>query len=87
MTPDEKYFPGNRENLQESIKMKLSKKLKSFSAFFTAFLKSTFNLKHFKKKKDEPHSQGLSEIIDCEIGAYVNAKRVMFQYDLEQSTC
>ena len=51
--------------------MKLSKKLKIFPSFSTAFQISTFNLKHFEKK-DECHSLCLSEIINREIGAYVN---------------
>ena len=51
--------------------MKLSKKLKIFLQLFTAFWKSTFNLKHFQKK-DESHIVCLSEIIDLEIRAYVN---------------
>ena len=53
--------------------MKLSEKLKIFSPFFTAFLKSTFNFNHFqKKKKNESPSLCLSEILDCKIRAYVN---------------
>ena len=31
--------------------MQLSKKVNTFSQFFSAFLKSTLNLKHSKKKK------------------------------------
>ena len=31
--------------------MQLFKEPKSFSPFFTAFLKSTFNFEHFEKKK------------------------------------
>ena len=62
LTPDKKYFPGNRENLRQPIQMKLSKKLKIFCQFYTAFPKFTFNFKHFEKK-DESHSICLSEII------------------------
>ena len=51
--------------------MQWSKKLKIFSQLFTAFLKSKFNFKDFKNK-DESHSLYLSEIIDCDICAYVN---------------
>ena len=71
MTPNEKYFPSNRENLLEPIKMKLSEKLKNFSQIFTAFLESSFNFKYFEKK-DESHSLCVSKIIDCEICAYGN---------------
>ena len=52
--------------------MKLSEKLKTFPELFTAFVKSTSNLEHFEKK-DESHILCLSEIIDCEIRAYLNA--------------
>ena len=51
--------------------MKLSQKLKVFSQVFSAFLKSTFNFKHFEKK-DESHRLCLSRIIDCEIVADVS---------------
>ena len=71
MASDEKYFPGNRENLQERTEMKLPKKLKVFPEFFTAILKSTFNFEHFEKK-DESHSLYVSRIMDCKICAYVN---------------
>ena len=55
----------------EPIQMHLSKKLKVFFQFFTAFLKSAFNFEHFGKK-DEPHSSCIFEIIDGEKSAYVN---------------
>ena len=86
MTPDEKYFLCKREKLPQPIQMKLSKKLKISSQLFSAFLKSTFNFKHFEKK-DESHRLCLPEIIDCAIRAYLKVYRVMFQYTLEQSTC
>ena len=63
-TPDKIYCLCNRENLLESVQIKLSKKLKIFSRSFTVFLKSIFNFKHFKQK-DEFDSLCLSEIIDC----------------------
>ena len=45
--------------------MQLSKKLKTFSQFFFPFLKSSSNFEHFEKK-DDIHSQCISEIIDCQ---------------------
>ena len=48
-TADEKYSFGKRENLPQPIDFQLSKKLKSFSQFFIAFLKSTSNFQHFEK--------------------------------------
>ena len=71
LTPDEKYFPGSGENIREPIQMQLSKKLKIFSEFSTAFPKSTFNFKHFEKN-DESDSLCLSKIIDCKMRAYGN---------------
>ena len=44
--------------------MQLSPKLKTFSDFFSKFLKSNYNFEHFEKK-DEPHSWFISEIRDC----------------------
>ena len=71
LTPDEKYFPCNREKLPKPIQMQLYKKLNIFSKFFTRFLKFKTNFKHLKKKR-ESHSLRLCEIIDCEIPAEVN---------------
>ena len=71
ITPDQKYFHSNGENLQKLIEMKLSNKLKIFSQSLTAFPKSTFNFKHFGKK-DESLCLCFSEIIDYKIHAYVN---------------
>ena len=45
--------------------------IKDFSHFFTAFLKSTFNFKHFENK-DESNSLRRSKIIDLEIRADKN---------------
>ena len=71
LTPDENYFHGKRENVRQPIQMKLSKELKISVELFTGFSKSTFNFKYLEKK-DQSHSLSLSEIIDCEIRAYVN---------------
>ena len=50
LNADEKYFPGNSENLRQPIPMELSVELKTFYHLFTSFSKSTFNFKHFEKK-------------------------------------
>ena len=50
--------------------MQLSKELKNFSQFFTAYLKSTFNFEHFENK-DEPHNVCIFKIIDGERHGYV----------------
>ena len=50
LTDDEKYFLLYRGNLTQPIQILLSQKQRTFSEFFSAFLKSTLNLKHFEEK-------------------------------------
>ena len=54
MTPDDKHYLLNRDNLTQSIQMQLYQKQKTFSELFLAFLKSILNFKH-SPKKDDPH--------------------------------
>ena len=49
MTINKKYPLRNRENLRLPIQMQLSRKQKSFSQFFVAFLESALNFKHYNK--------------------------------------
>ena len=49
----------------------LSKKQKTFSGFFIAFLKYAWNLEHFQKKDEYP-SVIITEIIDAERRGYLN---------------
>ena len=65
MSADGKYSLLNRDNLTQPIKMQLSRKQKSFSHFFSTFLKSSLNFEHFLKK-DELHRWCISEITDPE---------------------
>ena len=58
---NEKYPVLNREKLKIPIQMILSQKQKIFSEFFSEFLKSRLNFKHFEKK-DDPHRFCISEI-------------------------
>ena len=58
---DGKYSLLNRHHLTQPIQLLLSLKQKSFSQFFSAFLKSTLNFGYFPKK-DDPHSRCRSEI-------------------------
>ena len=67
LTDDEKYSLLYRENLTQSIQLLLSQKRKSFSQFFSAFLKSTLNFEHFQKK-DDPLSRCSSQITVSEKG-------------------
>ena len=50
LTDDEKYSLLYRDNLMQPIQILLSEKQKSFSVFFSAFLKPTLNFAHFQKK-------------------------------------
>ena len=50
LTDDKKYSLLYRENLTQPIQILLSHKRKTFSQFFSAFLKSTLNLNIFEKK-------------------------------------
>ena len=46
--------------------MQLSEKRKTFCESFVTFQESTSNFKQFERK-DDRHSQSISEIRDCEI--------------------
>ena len=62
---DGKYSLFNRDNLTQPIQMQVSRKQKTFSEFFSAFLKSSLNFEYFFKK-DDPPSWCISEITDSE---------------------
>ena len=59
------------KNLPQQFQTPLSRKQKTFSQFFIAFLKCAWNLEHFLKK-DECPSLIFSEIIDAERRGYLN---------------
>ena len=61
LTDDDKYSLLYRENLMQPIQILLSEKRKTFSQFFSVFLKCTLNFEHFQKK-DDPHSRCISQI-------------------------
>ena len=50
LTADDKYSGRNMHNLQQQFQTPLSKKQKTFTGFFIAFLKCALNLEHFQKK-------------------------------------
>ena len=54
LSADGKYSLVNRDNLTQPIQMQLSRKQKTFSEFFSAFLKSSLNFEDFLNK-DHPH--------------------------------
>ena len=65
LSADGKYSLLNRDNLTQPIQMQLSRKQKTFSEYFCAFLKSSSNFEHFQKK-DDSHSLGISKITESE---------------------
>ena len=59
------------QNLQQQFQTPLSKNQKTFSRFFIAVLKCSWNLEHFQKK-DDYTSLIISETIDAERRGYLN---------------
>ena len=50
LSEDDKYCLLYKDNLLQPLQILLSQKQKTFSEFFSAFLKSTLNFEHFQKK-------------------------------------
>ena len=61
-------------------------KRKIFSRFFIAFLKSTLNSEYFEKK-GQSDTLSIKEIINCETGSYLNARKAIFHATHRQITC
>ena len=59
------------QNLRQQFQTPLSRKQKTFSRLFIAFLKCAWNLEHFQKKDEYP-SLIIFEIIDAEKRGYLN---------------
>ena len=71
VSADGKYSLFNKDNLTQPIQIELSRKQKTFSEYFSAFLKFNLKFEHIKKK-DDPHSWCISEITDTKKPAYIN---------------
>ena len=71
LNEDGKYPLLNRDHLTKPIQIILFKKQKTFSEFFSAFLKGTLHFEHFQKQ-DDPHSRCISEITVSKKGDYIN---------------
>ena len=74
-----------RNNLMQPIQILLSHKQKSFSVFFSAFLKSALNFEH-SGKKDDPHRRCIPQITISEKGDSINVCRIPFKMSLPQKT-
>ena len=77
LTDDGKYSLLYRENLTQPIQILVSQRRKTFSKFFSAFLKYTLNFEHFQKKH-HPHSRCISQITVSEKGEYINVCKKPF---------
>ena len=65
LTDDDKYPVQDCKNLPLPIQMQLSEKRKTLFQFFVPFLGSESSFKRFERK-DDRHSQCISEITGCE---------------------
>ena len=74
------YSGRNMQTFTQQVQTPLSlkQKQKTFSEFFIAFLKSTWNGEHFEKK-GESSSLSISEIIDAKRGGYLSAWKALLQ--------
>ena len=86
LTADYKYSSENRDSSWTQVPKEIFEKLKTFSGFFIAFLKSSLNLEYFEKK-DQSHSLSITEIINCETGSYLNVQKTIFHATLRHITC
>ena len=71
LTTDDKYSRRNMLNFTKQLEAPFSKKQKTFSGFFLAFLKCALNLAHFEKK-GEYSRLVISKVINTERGGYLN---------------
>ena len=78
LTAEYTYSRRDMQTLTQQVQTPLSLKQKTFSRFFIAFLKSTWNGEHFQKKA-ESSSLSISEIIDSKRGGYLSAWKALNQ--------
>ena len=78
LTAEYTYSGRNMQTFTQQVQTPLSLKQKTFSWFFTGFLKSTWNGEHFQKK-GESSSLSISEIIDSKIRGYLSAWEALLQ--------
>ena len=78
LTAEYTYYGRNTQTFTQQVQTPLSLKQKTFSRFFIAFLKSTWNGEHFQKK-GESSRLSISEIIDSKRSDYLNAWKALLQ--------
>ena len=72
------YSGRHMQTFTQQVQTPLTLKQKTFSGFFIAFLKSTWNWEHFQKK-GESSSLSIPEIIDSKGGGYLSAWKALLQ--------
>ena len=77
-TAESTYSRRNMQTFTQQVQTPLSLKQQTFSQFFIAFLKSTWNGEHFEKK-GESSSLSISEKIDSKRGGYLSAWKALLQ--------
>ena len=85
LTDDDKYSLLYRDNFTQPIQILLSQKQKTFSEFFSPFLKCLLNFEHFHKK-DSPHSRCISQNTISEKGDQINVCKIPFKSSLPRKT-
>ena len=85
VTDDHMYYRHNWHQFRQQIQTPLSPKVKIVSQIFFAFLKSTENFAYFQEK-DQLHSLNILEVIDSERCGYLNARKLLFQNTVREST-
>ena len=78
LTAEYTYSRRNMQTLTQQVQTPLSLKQKTFSGFFIAFLKCTWNGGYYQKK-GESSSLSISKIIDSERGGYLSAWKALLQ--------
>ena len=78
LTAEYMYSRRNMQTFTQQFQTPLSLKQNTFSGFFIAFLKSTWNGEHFQNK-GESSSLSISEIIDSKRGGYLSAWEALLQ--------
>ena len=76
LTAEYTYSHRKMQIVMQKVQTPLSLKQKTFSGFFIALLKSTWNGEHFQKK-GESSSLSISEIINSKRGGYLSAWKAL----------
>ena len=78
MTAEYTYSCRNMQTFTQQVQTPLSFKQKTFSGFFIAFVKSTWDGEHFQQK-GESSSLSISEIIDSKRCGSLSAWKALIQ--------